>query len=215
MPVETGIPHVIQLLSDYGASIVIVGVFLYTVIRLINMGLGYLDKTLGNRKHDKDLNLRQQVGVEVSEVLHKLRADCDADRVQVIEFSNSVMSVAFLPFRYMTCTYEVYRFGKTGLGHRIDHISTSLFATFFESMERSEVTAFSLDTKEPMMGGAMYDIMKEDGNKRALCCKMMSDKDKFIGYICVLKDEPFTSNDSEALQFASTRVTSLLSILDK
>lgn len=86
MPVETGIPHVIQLLSDYGASIVIVGVFLYTVIRLINMGLGYLDKTLGNRKHDKDLNLRQQVGVEVSEVLHKLRADCDADRVQVIEF---------------------------------------------------------------------------------------------------------------------------------
>lgn len=215
MPVESGLPRVMQILSDYGASMIIVGIFLYTIIRLINMGLGYLDKKLGNKKHDKDLNLRQQVGVEVSELLHKLRADCNADRVQVIEFSNSVMSVAFLPFRYMTCTYEVYKFGKTGLGHRIDHISTSLFASFFESMERSPVTAFSLDTKEPMMGGAMYDIMKEDGSKRALCCKMMSEKNKFIGYICVLKDEPFTSDDSEALQLAAVNVTSLLSILDK
>lgn len=215
MPVDNGLHTTIQIISDYGASILIVGIFLYTIIRLINIGLSYLDRSLGNKKHDKDLNLRQQVGVEVSDLLHKLRADCDADRVQVIEFSNSVMSVAFLPFRYMTCTYEVYKFGKTGLGHRIDHISTSLFATFFESMERNTVTSFSLDTKEPMMGGAMYDIMKEDGSKRALCCKLMSEKNKFIGYICVLKDEPFTSEDSEALQLAAVNVTSLLGILDK
>lgn len=215
MAAETGIPKIIQLLTDYGISLVIVGVFLYFIIRLLNIGIDCIARKVKETSHDEALNIRDQVGIEINDILSKLLEDCDSDRVQVIEFSNSVMSVAFLPFRYMTCTYEVYKFGKAGLGHRIDHISTSLFAKFFQSMEHSEVCAYSIDHKEPAMGGAMYDIMKEDGNHRALCCKLISDTGKFIGYLSMMKDDPFTSEESDAIQDVACKVSSLLGVLDK
>ena len=215
------IEDILNLIEKHGLPLIITGIFLYFIIRLLDWLLSLLKSAISSLKdkknvsHDEALDIREKVGVEINDLLQSLITDTKSNRVQVIEFSNSVQSVAFLPFRYMTCTYEVYKLGMSGIGHRIDHISTSLFSDFFQSLERSSVCSYSLSTNAHGIGGAMYDIIGDDGSDRALCARIVSDKGKFIGYLVCMKNEPFTKQEADKIELSANNISCLLGVLDK
>lgn len=209
------IESVMQFIADFGIMVVISGIFLYVIIRLINLLFKHIDIKLGSKNHDKLLSMRSDISNQIQLLLDEFLEQHDGDRIQVIEFSNSVVSVAYLPFKYMTCTYEVYRLGKSAAGHKIDHISTSLFTTFFLSMQNVAYRIFDISDKTVSMGGAMYDIMKEQEASKSLCTMMYTPKGKSIGYVTMKKETDFTPEDIEDIQSLADQISILLSVADK
>lgn len=122
-----------KTISEFGIMIVICSIFLYTAVRLINIFIKNLETRLKDKKHDELIDIRMSVNTKVQSLIDQFLEEHDSDRIHVVEFSNSVMSVAYLPFKYMSCTYEVYRIGKSPTASKIDHISTSLFTAFLVS----------------------------------------------------------------------------------
>ena len=118
------IPEMSKAITEFGIMIVICAIFLYTAVRLINVFMKSLDSRIINKKHDELIDIRMSVNQKVQSLIDDYLESHDSDRVHVIEFTNSVMSVAYLPFKYMSCTYEVYRIGKAATANKIDHIST-------------------------------------------------------------------------------------------
>ena len=107
------------------------------------------------------------------------------------------MSVAYLPFKYMTCTYEVYKPGAPQMGSRIDHLSTSLFTTFFSYLHEHPYCILNGNTTEHISGGAMNDLLITSGEPKALCTLIESARGKSLGYIIMKKAEGFNDEDIE------------------
>lgn len=215
------IETIIKWIVDYGISIIIVAIFLYVIIRLLNIFFQYLTGKLkkpgkeDREEHDRLLAMRSDIGRKIQALLEEFFNAHTASRIQVMEFSNTNTSVAYLPFRYMTCTYEVYQLGLPASGHKIDRISTSLFIQFFNAIRGKDYLEFDIQDKGVLVGGAMCDIMKEEGASRALCTMLRTSKGKSIGYLSMKKDEPFTEEDIEDIQILGHKITTLLSVADQ
>ena len=209
------IESIAKYIADFGIMLIVCAIFLYIIIRLVNLLFKHLENKLGSKNHDKLLSMRSDISTQIQTLLDEFLEQHDGDRIQVIEFSNSVVSVAYLPFRYMTCTYEVYRLGKAASGHTIDHISTSLFTTFFLSMQDVDYRIFDIDDKTVPMGGAMYDMMKEQDASKSLCTMLHTPKGKSIGYITMKKETDFTNADIDGIQSLADQISILLSVADK
>ena len=204
---------VLDLITDYGVTIIIVGIFLYTVIKIINIGLSYLQEKIGKRKHDSKLDIRQTVGRKIQTLICTFLEQHDGDRIQVVEFSNSVMSVAYLPFRYMSCTYEICRPGRRSVGQRMDRISTSLFTLFFDKLQETDYVVVDVNDSESYISGSVKDIMMDMEESQALCTMLYTSKGKCIGYIAFYKEEGFTSRDKLDIESLRDSISSLLSVL--
>lgn len=203
-----------KTIADYGIMVVIAALFIYASFRLINIGIKNLENKVGNKQHDKLMDVRTQVGEEVQELIEEFVTTHKGDRVQVIEFSNTVMSVAYLPFKYMTCTYEVCKFGAVSKGHIIDHMSTSLFTHFFKNLQDNPYCIFDVDNHELLVGGAMYDLMNTMEQKKLLCCMLTTHMGKAIGYVSFQKDAGYDSNDVQDVQRLAKEITALLGMMD-
>ena len=201
-------------ITDFGITVVIAGLFLYIVFRLVNLWIKYLDGKISNKKHDKLLDLRSEIGEEVQDLLEDFVTQHNGDRVQVIEFSNTVMSIAYLPFKYMTCTYEVCSFGTPSKGQIIDHMSTSLFTHFFKALRENPHCVVDVNSKDVMIGGAMYDLMKSLGQDTLLCTMLTTSTGKAIGYISFQKPSKYTNKDISDFEKLSKQVTTLLGVMD-
>ena len=207
--------ELVKWIADYGVLVIIAAIFLYAAIRLINMGLGTLSERLSRKKHDNLINARLKLSDKIQALIGHYLAISNASRVSVIEFSNTVMSVAYLPFRYMTCTYEVHDFGKTAMGHKIDRISTSLFTPFFMKLQDSKCCVFDINDKSTLVGGAMCDLMRSQGEHLALCIGLTTPKGKAIGYIQATSDDKFDDKDIADIKVLGEQIALLLSIEDK
>lgn len=213
MCVEIG--AILKLLTDYGVTIFVVGIFFYIVIKFINLGFAKYRIRHSNIRHDELIDIRYNIGKNIQALIEDYLAESGGNRVHVIEFSNSVTSVAYLPFRYMTCTYEVIRIGKSATGHKIDRISTSLFTPFFEALQSHEYCIFDINDKSTIVGGAMCDLMRSQDEHHALCSMMQTPRGKFIGYVYLTKDEEFTGKDIDGMISLSDQICALLSVVDK
>lgn len=208
------IEQIIQFIADFGITLVICAVFIYVVIRAINLLFSYIENKLATKRHDKLLDVRNDINEKVQLILDVFLEEHHGDRIQVIEFSNSVMSVAYLPFKYMTCTYEVYRAGKAAIGNRIDHLSTSLFTVFFTTLQSNPYCILDGAATRRISGGAMCDLLISSGEPTALCTILRTIKGKSIGYV-VMKKSEFTQTDIEDIQSLADHLSSLLGIADK
>lgn len=217
---ETNISNVedwIKFVSDYGATTIIAGIFLYVIVRIINTGFTYLNDKVGNKKHDKLMNIRTQISEEIQDLIEEFLQDNEYDRIRVIEMSNSVTSVAYLPFKYMSCTYEVCKLGKSSLGYKLDHLSTSLFTKFFKYLEYNPYCILDYNNKEhEVFGGAIYDLMRDMHEQLTVCCPLCTvKKKKCIGYVAVQKDAGFTDAEIEDIQLLTDKILALLGVMDK
>ena len=204
---------IIYLISDYGITLVIVGIFVYVIIRCINLAFSTIEKRLGKVKHDEQLDLRDQIGRKVQYLINTFLESHDGHRVQVIEFSNSVMSVAYLPFRYMTCTYEVCTLGEHGCGKIIDRLSTSLFTQFFDNLQYQDHCIFDISNHNKLVGGAMYDLLKDMSEQRCICTMLRTAKGAAIGYIAFYKTREYSDQDKEDILTLRDNVESLLCVV--
>jgi hypothetical protein len=206
---------ILKLLTDYGSTFLIVGIFFYVIIKFISIKFERYRTRLANKNHDELIDIRNNIGKSIQTLIENYLNECEGNRVHVIEFSNSVTSVAYLPFRYMTCTYEVFRIGKSATGHKIDRISTSLFTPFFEALYSHEYCIFDITDKTTIVGGAMCDLMRSQDEHRALCSMMKTPRGKAIGYVFLTKDSEFTGSDIDGMISLSDQLSALLSVVDK
>lgn len=206
---------VMQFIADFGFMAVISAIFVYVIIRLLNILFKHIENKVGVKNHDELLSIRGDISTQIQSLLEEFLERHDGDRLQVVEFSNSVVSVAYLPFKYMTCTYEVYRLGKSAWGHKIDHLSTSLFTPFFMSMQDVPYRIFDVNDKTIPMGGAMHDLVVDQGASKSLCVMLYTPKGKAIGYITMKKESEFTDCDIAEIQLLATSISTLLSVVDK
>lgn len=204
----------VKAVSDSGVTVVICAVAIWVVCKLIGLAFQKMTTKSKNKKHDKLISVRDEVGKEIQILLDEFIANSGGSSIQVIEFSNSVTSVAFLPFRYMTCTYESCRFGTPSIGNKIDHISTSLFTPFFNTMQNKQFCIFDVNSKDNLMGGAMYDLFLSLGTPKSLCSMLCTVKGKAVGYVTFQRDEPFTDADIEGIEALSKQLQALLCVVD-
>lgn len=209
------IEDILKWISDYGIALILSGIVIYVIIRLINIGLKYLETKIKDKKHDKLLDLRSNINEKVHSLIEQFLDESDGSRLQVIEFSNSVTSVAYLPFKYMSCTYEVYQIGEVSTGSKIDRLSTSLFTTFFSQLYNSDYVILDTNHRNTRMGGAIYDLMQGENEHRCLCCILRTSKGKALGYVALKKDGTFTKETIEGIQILADKISALLGVMDK
>lgn len=209
----------VKLIADFGIMVVICAVFLYVVIRVANIYLKRLEsKYLDNSKqeHDQLIDTRIRVGERIQDLISEHLEKSKSNRIHVVEFSNSVTSIAHLPFRYMTCTYEAYDLGLAANGHQIDKLSTSLFIPFFAALQRNDYSIFNIDDEDTEMGGAMRDLMHAQGEHLALCVPLYSQNtSKMIGYIQLTGNTEFSNNDIESMKSLADQISILLDVADQ
>lgn len=208
------IENMMDLISDYGISFTISAVFLYIIFKLVNIGFRYIEIKLERTKHDGNLQLRQQVDLKIQYLINTFISQHDGHCIQIIEFSNSVMSVAYLPFRYMTCTYEVCTPDRVGTSKHIDRLSTSLFTQFFSHIQDKPYCEYSISNHDVLVGGAMYDLMKDIDETQCLCTMLKTAKGTNIGYIAYYKDDEYTDEDRSDIQALRNSVQSLLCVAE-
>lgn len=204
-----------KLIAEFGIMIVICSIFLYTAARIINILLKNLDNRLRDKKHDELIDIRMSVNQKVQSLIDQFLEEHNGDRIHVIEFSNSVVSVAYLPFKYMSCTYEVYRIGKSPTASKIDHLSTSLFTSFFEKLYDLDYLILDVNNKDNSLGGSIYDIVNASGESKGLYAILRTSKGKALGYVAVRKDEDFSDDDIQDIQVLASKLCALLGVVDK
>lgn len=216
------IAETIRTVADVGVLICIAGLFLYAVFRWINMYFDNKDDVKGGgvpgkkdrERHDELIHLRTQVSRDIQQLISKSLNDRNWDRIHIVEFSNSMVSVAYLPFRYMTCTYEVFKLGKTGTGSKIDRLSTSLFTSFFTCLHDKGWFLVDLNKPETDICGAMRDLMKSNGETQSLSAGIVSPKGKSLGYVSVKCEDGFNDDDVEAILTIADQVAVLLGVVE-
>lgn len=209
-----GSNNMLKMITDYGVSIIIVGIFLYAAIRLINLGIDSIKEKMQRNKHDESLDIRDRVGKKIQYLINVFLENHSGHRIHVVEFSNSVMSIAYLPFRYMTCTYEVNTLDLSGSAKKIDKLSTSLFNQFFDNLQNEEYCIFDISNHDKLVGGAMYDLMKDIGEPKCICTMLKTAKGTAIGYIAFYKDDPFTESDKSDIVELGSSIEALLCVIE-
>lgn len=210
------IENIVKLITDYGVLIVIAAIFLYGVIKLLNLAIKALESKLAIRKHDQLAEIRNNVGREVQSLIDEFIVEHDGLRVQVVEFSNSVISVAYLPFKYMSCTYEVCGLSIKAVGKEIDKISTSLFTPFFEYLYKHNTAVVDCSARCNALGSAIYDLLEQYEIKYSVC-SLLTHKDKGVGFILfqVVNPNQIDLATKSAIADLSDRISGLLGIVDK
>lgn len=215
--------EVVRLIGDVGVLICIAGLFIYAAYRWINNYFDGKDDAKGGGvpgkkdrdRHDELIDLRTKISRDIQQLINTTLNEMDWERIHIVEFSNSMMSVAYLPFRYMTCTYEVFCLGKSGTGAKIDRLSTSLFTTFFTQLHDTGWCLMDLNNSDSQVCGAMRDLMISNNETKSLSAAIVSPKGKSLGYVSVKDEKGFSQEDIEAVLTLADQVAVLLGVVDK
>lgn len=209
--------HIIELIksiSEYGISLVLSAIFIYVVIKLLKIQFDKISESNKRKAHDNALALRAEIDEKVYEILNNFIEDHHGLRLHVIEFTNSVTSVAYLPFKYMSCTYEVVSYGNKPEARCIDKLSTSLFSPFLSTLGKS--SHLILDGEDVQQSsGVMHDLYEQIGGRYMLGVMLKSGKDKCIGYVAFYKNSQVEDSDVEDLILVGSKLSALLGVLDK
>lgn len=205
--------RIFKLIGDYGVMIIICGIFLYAAIKLINLAIQWAQNKLTKHDHEGNINTRVDVGSQIHKLIARELRELELERIQVIEFSNSVMSVAYLPFRYMTCTYEVYDLDRHPTGYQLDRISTSLFSPFFTELHENPIYLLEVNEDLEPSARSLFSLM--DVDRYVACVALRTAKGKMIGYIQATQGLPFTEEVQVELRMLGSRVSELLGVMDK
>lgn len=206
--------EIVKAIGEYGLSLILSAIVIYVILKLIKIQFDKLQAANKRKEHDNALALRSEIDEKVYEVLNHFIEEHKGIRLQVIEFTNTVTSVAYLPFKYMSCTYEVVSYGNRPEARCIDKLSTSLFTPFLSQLSKQEYIMLDYDSAEHM-SGVVHDLFKEIGGDHMISVMMKSDNDKCIGYVSFYKDKPIQVDDISDLVVIGAKLSTLLGVLDK
>ena len=206
--------EVLKHVSDYGLSLILSAIVVYVIIKLIKIQFDKLEANISRKDHDAALELRSDIDVKVYDILNSFIEDHSGIRVQVIEFTNTVTSVAYLPFKYMSCTYEVVSYGIKPEARCIDKLSTSLFSPFLSRLGKEDYLILNHESASEM-AGVVHDLYEQVGGENMLAVMLKSEKEKCIGYISLYKDKPVDDVDVADLMTTASQLSALLGVMDK
>lgn len=204
---------ILKSISNYSLSIVLSATLIYILIKSVNLGFSLLSTRIGNKKHDKLLDMRQEIDEQVYHLLNDFLDVHKGYRIQLVEFTNSVQSVAYLPFKYMSCTYEVFTYGRKPCAKIIDKLSTSLFSQFLAPLSRNGTAILDLSSDD-LQCGAVHDLYNTIGDEKVLFAVLKSAKGKSIGYVSLSKEAGFSTFDISAIKSLASQLYALLGVLD-
>lgn len=76
---------VIDYIAEHGLAFVISGIFLYIIIRAVNLVFDKLSTSKNNKRHDKLLAMRIEIDIEVYSLIREFLTAHKGTRVQVID----------------------------------------------------------------------------------------------------------------------------------
>ena len=209
-----GFVEVVKAIGEYGLSLMLSAIVVYVIIKLLKIWFYKLAETNKRKAHDNALALRSEIDEQVYEVLDDFIRGHHGMRVHVVEFTNSVTSVAYLPFKYMSCTYEVITYGTKPEARCIDKLSTSLFSPFLSKLGKNAYLILDGETIQET-SGVLHDLYQQIGGRFMLSVMLKSSRDKCIGYVAFYKDKEVEDKDIEDLIEVGSKLSALLGVLDK
>lgn len=220
------IEELISSIADVGVLVCIAALFLYTCFRETKNYFDKKDRAIKPTKealvpakpareaHDAAMEVRNNVSIKVQEVLEHYQQKFNCDRLQVIEFGNSQLTLGYLPFKYMTCTYEVCKFGVLGTGNRIDKLSASLFTPFLQKLHEENYVILDIAEENRIINGVMHDCMIAFNEPRSINAAIITSAGKFIGYVTAKNMESYSQDDIDNIVSLADNLAALLGVLD-
>lgn len=205
---------VVKAVGDYGLSLILSAIVIYVLIRVIKIQIDKWQTASSRKQHDRALELRAEIDEKVYSILNGFIENHSGARLQVVEFTNTVTSVAYLPFKYMSCTYEVVSYGQTPKARYIDKISTSLCTSFLSQLGKNDSILLDHESID-LMSGVVKDMFIEIGNDKMLSVMLKSTNSKCIGYVAFFKDKTVETKDIDDLLRVGEKLSALLGVLDK
>jgi hypothetical protein len=209
---SNGMKDIMAFLADYGVTMLISGIFLYTTLQLINIGLNFLRKKSVNKKHDDLVDTRSRIDIEVQMLIDKVLLETGGDRIMVMEFHNGMQNLANLPFLFMSCTYESFREGLMPVSHLLRQVSTSLYSIFMTSLQTKTQVILDVDNREYTLARAAYELIVAIGEKNALCVVLRNLQKRPIGYVMMNKSTELGDKDISLLQDTAKQLSMLLAL---
>ena len=206
--------EVMKIVGDYSLSLILSAIVIYAAVKAIKSYFDDSEDAEKRRAHDEALCIRDEIGEKIYESLNEFLQKHKGLRIQVVEFTNTVTSVAYLPFKYMSCTYEVVSYGNKPEARCIDKLSTSLFSPFLSKLGKEPYVLLDPHSAEEL-SGVVYDLYHAIGGDHMVSVMLKSEKDKCIGYVALYTNNEVTDNDVEDLIDIGSNLSALLGVMDK
>jgi hypothetical protein len=203
--------EMIKAIGDNGLMIVFSGVFLYLIVQVANIGINLLKRKTEEEKHDKLNNMRLEVSYQIQLLIDKIRLECEADRITVMEFKNGASNIAGLPFLLMSCTYESMGDNLLPIMDLLRDKMLSQYPMFLTKLQTNDYVILDLESRSDEFGKAIYELLVLQDECSGLCMMMKSNKKIGIGYITMKKKGGgFTEEDIDKMKTLSVAIGSLL-----
>ena len=158
MDLET-VSTAIQSLTGIAALVITIGVTIF--IKFFDIILAAITKHFDARERIKGILKRENANEHIQDLLNLSLTSLGGDRLQVIEFTNSVKTVASLPFKYMSVSYESYAHGKYPAADTIKNELTSLHSTFLTRLRNNSFFILNLEKPDATITPATYAMVSK------------------------------------------------------
>ena len=108
---------------------------------------------------EKATKKREHANNVMQDLLNTTLATLMGDRLQVIEFTNTITTVAMLPYRYMTCTYESMAPGKKPMASTIKDELATLYSDFLTALRLKSYVVLNAEKRSDKFTPAIYDLI--------------------------------------------------------
>ena len=164
--------------SISGIIILIITVGITILIKSFDVIFMAITKHFEKKERIKGILKREDADNHIQDILNTALATLGGDRLQVIEFTNTVKSVASLPFKYMTVTYESYSLGKLPAADTIKNELTSLHSSFLSRLYTNSFFVLNLEKQDDTITPATYSLIDKRSAIQSLYISISDRKSK-------------------------------------
>ena len=149
-----------QLLSS-GFGHLFMAIFFGVTVLFVAIGAVFsvLYKKFNRKERLKRIYEHKNVEKLTQNVLDLALASLDADRLQIVEYTNTIETVALVPKKYMSCTYEAYKEGKSPAGNTIRNEFTSHYVNFLTKLRLEHCIALNVHNQVAEFSKNIYSLM--------------------------------------------------------
>lgn len=201
--------------SGYGVLVLITTVALTIFVKFFDVILAALTKYFSKREKLKGVLKREQADLTIQELLNTALYSLGGERIQVIEFSNTVRNIALVPFMYMTCTYESYVPGKQAAANTVKNELTSLYAQFLSRLRSNSFVAVNAESPDDSLSRSIYSLQGSRFASKSLYVPIIDDRSKkMIGYVSydVSSIGGFSEKELVAIRGLASQLSILLTL---
>jgi hypothetical protein len=171
------------------------GVFVYTAVQVIKIGLG------GVKYAEKE--------TRINALLEGALARTDGERVSVVKFFGPNKSLNKIPYNFMSCRYEAAKPGKQPASEIMGRVPVPLYIKFLQNLMNGYVV---LDPRYPNCTASEvgYDLVAAQGESKGLYLPLKDFYARPIGYLSLCKDGDFAQCDLDAITKLSSDLMPLI-----